>query len=112
MYDIACNRAIDIGPRIVGINGISTAAYVLTKTELKLLFAENGYSPRRSAWVKNVCDWTLWDVYISQGFPEDRKGGFVAFKLIGPSPITYLHMFAEDNDVPYFPHLDSGSVSA
>lgn len=113
MYRIALDLAIKNGPRVVGKDGKSTAMYMLTKRELKILFVENGYSPRRRAWINNILDWTLWEVYISPEFAEDRtENGFVAFKLVGNKNISALHFIAENNDVDYYPHLDSGSVTA
>lgn len=113
MYRIALDLAIKNGPRVVGKDGKPTAMYMLTKRELKMLFVENGYSPRRRAWINNILDWTLWDVYISPEFDENRtETGFIAFRLIGDKNIGTLHFIAEENDVEYFPHLDSGSVTA
>lgn len=111
---IALELAIKKGPRIIGMNGKETAAFMLTKKELKILFVENGYSPRRKAWINNILDWSLWEVCISPGFGENHTdSGYVAFRLVGDKNITTLHFVAEDANVEYFPHLnDSGSVTA
>lgn len=113
MYYIALANAIKNGPRIISRNGVTVAAYSMTKNELKLLFVDNGYSPRRKAWMNNVTDWALFDAEVSKNFADvNSENGYVIFKTLSDDAQIYLRMYAEDNSVPSYPIAKDPRVTA
>lgn len=115
MYDIAEAIAIENGPIIIGIEGIQTAAYALPRSELKKIFGNNGYQTRRRTWLENIEDWRDYNAIVPKGISE--KGAlptpfFVVFTLLAPRDLLTLRMFAEDENVPYFPRPEDDGVTA
>lgn len=103
MYSIALATAIDNGPRAISVNGQLTAAYCLSKNEVKKLFVDHKYNPRRSAWVNSVMDWNeFYDVVVPKDF-ENVPNCWILFTHIGEKNGQALHMFAEDRDCTYYP---------
>lgn len=113
MYYLALARAIEIGPRKVSVNKVPTAAYFLTKTELKLLFVENGYSARRKAWMNNIVDWRMFGTWVEDGFDDETKPvKYVYFNTLDARDLQRLHMFAEDNHcVNCYPEIPEGTTA-
>ena len=115
MYDIALAIALDNGPRTIRIGGKETAAYCLSKNELKRIFVEHGYNPRRHAWVNSILDWTwLCNVLVPKEIKDDTvQNCWIAFSYVGDTKLLYLKTYAEDNNVSYFPRsIESPGVSA
>ena len=105
MYDLALARSLEIGPRVINLNGKPTAAYAMRKTELKRLFVEQGYSPRRHTWINNVKDWDMFMALIPMDFEAEgiQFDPAIIFTAIPERSHLELSLFAQDQRVPHFP---------
>lgn len=111
MYYVALDNATEKGPRIISGKKGDVAAYSLTKKELKLIFAENGYSPRRKAWVNNVLDWELFGTIVSEQFDDyGSDKGYVIFTTLTKVAMDNLRYYADEHSIRYYPHPEPGAA--
>lgn len=115
MYTLAQARAIGLGPRLISLDGVWTAGYILTKTELKALFREHGYNTAtRRAWLNCIDAWKDYDALIPKSFYEEPEQSWaVAFNHVGNQAMIYLRSIASDKCVPYYPPvIESAGANA
>ena len=110
MYDVALADVIKKGPRIVHIDDKDMAAYALGRKELLQLFVEKDYQPKRSTWLTCIEQWRdLFDVIVPKGISTNKteQSFIVIFSNVGEQNLLYLRMFAEDNNIGYYPVIDN-----
>lgn len=106
MYRIAQAVAIENGPRVIGVDGVRTAVYGLSRSELKKIFSDNLYQVRRKTWLQNIEDWRDRGAIVPKGIADRIKleePFWVIFTEILPPDMLTLMSFAEDNGVSYIP---------
>ena len=104
MHRLAIAKALELGPRLIRANGELLAIYGLSKKELKKLFVvDNGYSPKRSAWLSVIDSWSdpdLWGDVVAREFLKDGNwNAHVVFMYAFSSEdITRLKLYAEKHN--------------
>ena len=113
MYGLASALAFKKGPREQIVNGKMTAAYILTRDELALLFLEHHYNIRRSTWLRCIQDW---EYYFNVAVPAEAKKPeltkwSIMFGMVDKEHFAELRRYAEDKNCFRFPDFPEG-VSA
>lgn len=109
MHSLAYAKAIQIGPRVVYINGVKRAAYSLNFEELKKIFTKEGYNINRITWRKTISTWgdpELWNELTPADnvlLNKNTVGWFMVFRTLSPSDLQTLRKFAEDHEIKALP---------
>lgn len=105
MYEIALAKAIELGPRRMSIGTSAYAVYGLRKCELRKLFVECGYSPRRRTWITCIQDWEpIFDVIVPREITDPNSTQcMIVFRDFNKECRTALTDFANKEEIPSFP---------
>lgn len=104
MHGLSERKAIELGPRILTINGKTRACYYLTKEELKVLFAKNGFNPNGVSWLKQIiCFKEIWGEVgpsVQTILDPEQDEWQIIFINLDATSLLNLQLFGENNDTP------------
>lgn len=83
MYKIARALALENGPRtITDTHGNRACAYALSFSDLRELYARNGFNIRSVTWRNNIASWRLYgDLVPDEKVVRESDDWFVCFRL-------------------------------
>ena len=90
MRNIARDKALQQGPKVIEFNDKQKIAYALNKTDLRVLFETAGFNTDGIAWLKQICRWRI----IGELVPLDKT---VLSKTENDWSVIFVSISEEDS---------------
>ena len=85
---------------VISASGTRTAAYTLTKAELKVLFEAHGFNTRGVGWLNMIDRWRICGEFVPpEKTLKTEDDWWVAFLRLTATEKLYLESFALHNEI-------------
>jgi len=104
MHALAERKAVEMGPRVLSVNGQENLAYYLTKKELSKLFSMNGFNTDGVPWLKQINKFVeVWNEVgpnSARILNKEDNNWRICFVHLNQSDLITLKFFSEDKNIP------------
>ena len=100
MRDLAKAMAVKKGGQEVKIKGTRTAAYTLTKAELRQLFELNGFNTKGVSWLNMIDRWKICGEFVPpETTLKTKDNWWIGFMTVTEKDRFDLESFAAYNEI-------------